>query len=152
MASPSPSTVERCSFFQVSFFFSSSSSFPPHCRVTHPQPSECFVSETVPRVPSCLCLYRCFPPRSLSAAHRARTGKFFKILRRNFQPLSLPSSFSRAERFSRTMRMKGERKLRNGGRKGEKNVATRLSRMHNSRLCPWTDGSSEFNDLDAPRP
>ena len=71
-----------------------------HCRVTHPQPSECYVSETVPRAPSCLCFYRCFPPRSLSVAHRARTGKFFKLLCRNFQPTTL-SLFLSLERWKR---------------------------------------------------
>ena len=41
-----------------------------------------------------------------------------------------------------------------GRKKRKKEIAsTRVSRMHNSMLfCPWTDGSSEFNDPDAPCP
>lgn len=48
--------------------------------------------------------------------------------------------------------MKRKKEGDGGRRQKEGKVATRLSRMHNSRPCPWTDGSSEFNDLDAPRP
>lgn len=97
------------------------------------------------------CFYRCFP----SVPYRwyiERASKFFKVPPEFPAPVRRPSSFALCRRSFLGDHVKRKKEGDGGRRQKEGKVATRLSRMHNSRPCPWTDGSSEFNDLDAPRP
>lgn len=93
-------------------------------------------------------------PSLIGGTSSARVN--FSKFRRNFQRPSgdpLPSLSPSSIASSGRCKTEKKRKQRDGGRRQkEGKVATTLSRMHNSRPCPWTDGSSEFNDLDAPRP
>ena len=133
--SPHPPTVDRCSSFQVFFFFFFFFFFTAELHIhSHPSATSRKPFLVHLRVSAFIAVFRHVPYRWLIERVRVNFSNFSAGI--SSRRLSLSSSLSNDE---------NERRKETEGWR-ERKVATRHSRMHNSRLCPWTDGSSEFND------